>query len=125
MLPRIRLKNINQLETRTKEIQEGYAEIQREQLEIRRQVDEAKADHSKIAEELAASEKDEKELETFIQTRQKELEEWKGEEQEVSKNWRAPSGSKYCGTEGKLCSGEPESSYRGDGDPSRRKRADP
>lgn len=77
--------NINQLETRTKEIQEGYAEIQREQLEIRRQVDEAKADHSKIAEELAASEKDEKELETFIQTRQKELEEWKGEEQEVSK----------------------------------------
>ena len=77
--------NINQLETRTKEIQEGYAEIKREQLEIRRQVDEAKADHSKIAEELAASEKDEKELETFIQTRQKELEEWKGEEQEVSK----------------------------------------
>ena len=77
------------MEAKTKEIQAGYGEIQREQLEIRRQIDAAKADHTKIAEELKASEQDEKELEAFIQTRQKELEEWKTEEQEVSKKLEA------------------------------------
>ena len=81
--------NMNQVEAKTKEIQAGYGEIQREQLEIRRQIDAAKADHTKIAEELKASEQDEKELEAFIQTRQKELEEWKIEEQEVSKKLEA------------------------------------
>ena len=69
--------NMNQVEAKTKEIQAGYGEIQREQMEIRRQIEEAKADHNKIAEELKASEQDEKELEAFIQTRQEELEEWK------------------------------------------------
>ena len=44
--------NINQVEAKTKEIQAGYGEIQREQMEIRRQIEEAEADHSKIAEEL-------------------------------------------------------------------------
>ena len=61
--------NINQVEAKTKEIQAGYGEIQREQMEIRRQIEEAEADHSKIAEELKASEQDEKELETFIQNK--------------------------------------------------------
>ena len=36
--------------------------------------------HSSIARELEASQRDEKELETFIDTKQKELEEWKEEE---------------------------------------------
>ena len=81
--------NINQVEARTREIQEGYGDIQREQLEIRRQIEEAKADHNKIAEELKASEQDEKELETFIQTRQGELEEWRQQEQEVSRKLEA------------------------------------
>ena len=81
--------NINQVESRIREIQEGYGDIQREQLEIRRQIEEAKADHNKIAEELKASQQDEKELETFIQTRQGELEEWKQQEQEVSRKLEA------------------------------------
>ena len=81
--------NISQIESRTKEIREGYAEIQREQLEIQRQVEEAKADHSKIAQELEESKRDEEELETFIQTRQSELEEWKAQEQEVSRKLEA------------------------------------
>ena len=72
--------NINQVEAKTKEIQAGYGEIQREQMEIRRQIEEAEADHSKIAEELKASEQDEKELETFIQNKQEELETWRAEE---------------------------------------------
>ena len=81
--------NINQVESRIREIQEGYGDIQREQLEIRRQIEEARADHNKIAEELKASQQDEKELETFIQTRQGELEEWKQQEQEVSRKLEA------------------------------------
>lgn len=81
--------NINQVESRIREIQEGYGDIQREQLEIRRQIEEARADHNKISEELKASQQDEKELETFIQTRQGELEEWKQQEQEVSRKLEA------------------------------------
>ena len=81
--------NINQVESRIREIQEGYGDIQREQLEIRRQIEEARADHNKIAEELKASQQDEKELEIFIQTRQGELEEWKQQEQEVSRKLEA------------------------------------
>ena len=81
--------NINQVESRIREIQEGYGDIQREQLEIRRQIEEARVDHNKIAEELKASQQDEKELETFIQTRQGELEEWKQQEQEVSRKLEA------------------------------------
>ena len=40
---------------------------------------EIRADHSSIAKELEASQRDEKELETFIETKQKELEEWKAD----------------------------------------------
>ena len=38
----------------------------------------SEADHNKIAEELKASEQDEKELETFIQNKQEELEDLEG-----------------------------------------------
>ena len=38
--------------------------------------------------ELEASQRDEKELETFIDTKQKELEEWKEEEaSQIQRNW--------------------------------------
>ena len=71
-------------------------------MEIRRQIEEAEADHSKIAEELKASEQDEKELETFIQNKQEELETWRAEEQEFPGNWSSSSGSKYSPAERKL-----------------------
>ncbi len=42
------------------------------------------ADNIKITKELEASKRDEEELETFIETRQKELEDWKKDEAETS-----------------------------------------
>ena len=42
------------------------------------------ADNIKITQELEASKRDEEELETFIETRQKELEDWKKDEAETS-----------------------------------------
>ena len=50
---------------------------------------EIRADHSSIAKELEASQRDEKELETFIETKQKELEEWKAEEASKTKELEA------------------------------------
>ena len=38
------------------------------------------ADNAQITQELETSKKDEEELETFIETRQKELEDWKKDE---------------------------------------------
>ena len=57
-------------------------------MELKRQVDELKADHSHIAKELEESQKDEKELGAFIETRQKELEEWKNEEALKRRSWK-------------------------------------
>ncbi|MDO5135056.1 MAG: chromosome segregation protein SMC [Eubacteriales bacterium] len=77
--------SISQLEEKEREQKETYGQIRREQEELRRQVKEAKEDHSHTLEELALSQQDEKELETFIETRQKELEDWKQEEALVQK----------------------------------------
>ena len=49
---------------------------------MRQQAGEIRQDHSSIARELEDSQKDEQELEVFIETKQKELEEWKAEETE-------------------------------------------
>ena len=46
-------------------------------------------DHDRIARELENSKQDEKELETFIQNKQEELENWRAEEQEVSRKLEA------------------------------------
>lgn len=72
--------NLTQLDEKVQEIRKGYDSIEREQVELARQVRDLKDDNSKIAQELSESEKDEKELEMFIETKQKELEEWKVEE---------------------------------------------
>ena len=72
--------NLTQLDEKVQEIRKGYDSIEREQMELARQVRDLKDDNSKIAQELSESEKDEKELEMFIETKQKELEEWKVEE---------------------------------------------
>ncbi len=76
---------ISQLEEKEAALKSGYAGIEREQRELQRQVSEVKEDHRRIAQELLESQKDEKELETFIETRQKELEGWKDEESKVLK----------------------------------------
>ena len=46
---------------------------------------EIRQDHERIAQELESSKQDEKELESFIETKQSELDEWKEEEGKVSK----------------------------------------
>ena len=69
--------NIEQLEKKAEEIRGGYTRIEREQEEIRLQARDMQADNIKITQELEASKRDEEELETFIETRQKELEDWK------------------------------------------------
>ena len=66
--------NIEQLEKKAEEIRGGYTRIEREQEEIRLQARDMQADNIKITQELEASKRDEEELETFIETRQKELE---------------------------------------------------
>ena len=72
--------NLEQLEEKEKEIQRSYLNIDRDQAALRQQAGEIREDHSSITRELEASQRDEKELETFIDTKQKELEEWKEEE---------------------------------------------
>ena len=77
--------NLLKIEEKIKEIQGGYDKINRDQAELKRQAGDIKEEHSQIEEELKASKQDEKELEAFIETRQKELEEWKNEEAEKTK----------------------------------------
>ena len=77
--------NLVQLNDKEQEIRDGYERIRLDQEQIRRQISEIKQDHDKIDEELKASRQDEKELETYIETRQKELEEWKNEESSVQR----------------------------------------
>ncbi len=74
--------NLDQILDKEREIQESYRQISEEQSELKRQVDEIKDDSSSITKELEASNQDEKELETFINTRQRELEEYRREETE-------------------------------------------
>ena len=71
--------NIKQQEKKAEEIRSGYDQINRDQIEIKRQVMEIRQDHERIAQELESSKQDEKELESFIETKQSELDEWKEE----------------------------------------------
>lgn len=77
--------NISQQEKKAEEISGGYAQIQRDQAEIKRQVTEIRQDHDLIEKELEASIQDEKELKCFIDEKQKELDEWKEEQSSVLK----------------------------------------
>ena len=77
--------NIKQQEKKAEEIRGGYERINRDQAEIKRQVMEIRQDHERIAQELENSRQDEKELESFIETKQSELDEWKAEENRISK----------------------------------------
>ena len=72
--------NLEQLKEKEENIRSSYRQIDRDQEDLRRQSGELREDHSNITRELESSRQDEKELETFIETRQKELEEWKEEE---------------------------------------------
>ena len=77
--------NLAQQEEKLQEIRSGYDQIAREQMELKRQVQEIETDHIRIEQELEASIKDEQELSVFIETRQRELEEWKNEETKKTK----------------------------------------
>lgn len=74
--------NLDQIRDKEQEIRGSYSQIGSEQKELKRQLDELKDDNSSISRELEASNQDEKELESFIDTRQRELEEYKKEETE-------------------------------------------
>ena len=77
--------NIKQQEKKAEEIRSGYAQINRDQAEIKRQVMEIRQDHDRIARELESSKQDEKELESFIEAKQSELDEWKEEEKKITR----------------------------------------
>ena len=64
--------NIAQQEQKAEEIRSGYEQINRDQAEIRRQVQES-------------SKQDEAELESYIEEKQSELDEWKEEEGTISR----------------------------------------
>lgn len=72
--------NLEQFEEKEKEIQNSYAQIQRDRAELKHQVDEIREDNSHIAKELEESQKDEAELKTFIASKQEELDELRTEE---------------------------------------------
>ena len=57
----------------------------RRSTEIKRQVMEIRQDHDRIARELENSKQDEKELESFIEAKQSELDEWKEEEKKITR----------------------------------------
>ena len=78
-------RNIKQQEKKAEEIRSGYAQINRDQAEIKRQVMEIRQDHDRIARELENSKQDEKELESFIEAKQSELDEWKEEEKKITR----------------------------------------
>ena len=72
--------NLTQLKGRDQEICTGYAEISRDQAELKKQMSETLDDHSQIEKMLEESRQDERELDRFIEVRQKELEAWKTQE---------------------------------------------
>ena len=78
--------NISQAEAKAREISRGYEQINRDQAEIKRQVQEIRRDHELIARELETSKTDEQELETFIETRQQELDDWRDEEGRITRS---------------------------------------
>ncbi|MCD7868685.1 MAG: chromosome segregation protein SMC, partial [Clostridiales bacterium] len=70
---------VRQLEEKDREIQKSRARVLREQEETGKQVRELRRENERIQTELAASRKDESELETYIEDRQRDLEKWKEE----------------------------------------------
>lgn len=65
-------------------MQKSYEQMKREGTQILQQIREVEENRMAISAELEASQKDEKELEAFIESRQKELEEWQEEESAIS-----------------------------------------
>ena len=72
------------LEQKKKELQESFERVDLDQEDIRKSLADLKNDHDKAEQELLVSEKDESELETYIETQQTELDRWKEEEAEIS-----------------------------------------
>lgn len=72
--------NMEQFQEKEQDIQNSYAQIQRDRAELKHQVDEIQEDNSHIARELEASQKDEEELKAFIAAKQEELDELHNEE---------------------------------------------
>ncbi len=66
-----------------KELQNSYSQIRQDQNEVKQKLAEIQGDHDRIARVLQDSEKDEHELQDYIQTKQKELEICKEEEAQL------------------------------------------
>ncbi|MDO4305702.1 MAG: chromosome segregation protein SMC [Eubacteriales bacterium] len=81
--------NLEQFDEKEKEIQNSYAQIQRDRTELKHQVDELQEDNSYIAKELEESQRDEEELKTFIAAKQEELDELRLEEAAKQKELEA------------------------------------
>ena len=75
---------LQKIEEKQQEMQKSYEQMKREGTQILQQIREVEENRMAISAELQASKKDEKELEAFIESRQKELEEWQEEESAIS-----------------------------------------
>ncbi len=75
---------LQKIEEKQQEMQKSYEQMKREGTQILQQIREVEENRMAISAELEASKKDEKELEAFIESRQKELEEWQEEESAIS-----------------------------------------
>ncbi len=69
------------LEKRQEDLREQYGRIRKDTQILDEKMKDIRADQGKVDQQIIESEKDEKELLSFIDTRQSELEEWKEEEQ--------------------------------------------
>ena len=75
---------LQKIEEKQQEMQKSYEQMKREGTQILQQIREVEENRMAISAELEATKKDEKELEAFIESRQKELEEWQEEESAIS-----------------------------------------
>ena len=73
--------NLAQTEEKEKEVQQSFEQIRREQEEMKRQLEGITESHVQIERELEVSAKDERELKEFIEEKQRELDEWAGEDE--------------------------------------------
>lgn len=76
---------MNQFESREQEIKDSFAEVAREQQDIRQQQRELDTHDAAIQKELEESSRDEKELNAFIEERQKQLSKYRAEEAALTK----------------------------------------
>ena len=74
---------LEQQDEKEKEIKERYERIRLDQTDVKQKLENLRTDHDRVSKELENSKRDEEELESFIDSRQEELDQLKEEESEA------------------------------------------